>query len=267
MSQDVSLRRALTVWLVRQRVGKAASTRHYYRETVKQIRRVWKDRLGKSVAAFGEEDVTVFSLRAGHYSASRWNGMLTVLHAILPGARTLRRRKLSLTRPPPPTQAQFAALLAQCDSMKAERLALVVRFLAHTGLRIAAARGVRWLDVFPDRIEYVAKGGRRCAVPIVHGLAETLDSLRLIQDASGFVLPRETIRFALAKACARAGVRRLSHHDFRHLFATRCIESGVDVPTVARWLGHRDGGALLSKRYFHLLDGHSRSMAARVRIG
>jgi hypothetical protein len=28
------------------------------------------------------------------------------------------------------------------------------------------------------------------------------------------------------------------------LFATRCIESGVDIPTVSRWLGHKDGGAL-----------------------
>jgi len=33
----------------------------------------------------------------------------------------------------------------------------------------------------------------------------------------------------------------------RHLFATRCIESGVDIPTVSRWLGHKDGGALAMK--------------------
>jgi site-specific recombinase XerD len=30
---------------------------------------------------------------------------------------------------------------------------------------------------------------------------------------------------------------RITHHDLRHLFAMRCIESGVDVPTVSRWLG------------------------------
>jgi len=27
--------------------------------------------------------------------------------------------------------------------------------------------------------------------------------------------------------------------DLRHLFATRCIESGVDIPTVSRWLDIR----------------------------
>jgi len=33
----------------------------------------------------------------------------------------------------------------------------------------------------------------------------------------------------------------------RHLFATRCIENGVDIPTVSRWLGHQDGGARREK--------------------
>jgi integrase len=49
---------------------------------------------------------------------------------------------------------------------------------------------------------------------------------------------------ALTRACREVGIPRLTHHDLRHLFATRCIESGVDIPTVSRWLGHKDGGAL-----------------------
>jgi len=48
------------------------------------------------------------------------------------------------------------------------------------------------------------------------------------------------------------------------LFATRCIESGVDVPTVSRWLGHKDGGALAMKTYGHLRREHSISQAQRV---
>lgn len=71
---------------------------------------------------------------------------------------------------------------------------------------------------------------------------------------------------SLNMACKLAGIPHLSHHDFRHLFATRCIQSGVDIPTVARWLGHRDGGALLGKTYFHLQDEHSRRMAGKVEI-
>ena len=46
--------------------------------------------------------------------------------------------------------------------------------------------------------------------------------------------------------------------------ATRCIESGVDIPTVSRWLGHKDGGALAMKTYGHLRREHSIAQAQRV---
>lgn len=69
---------------------------------------------------------------------------------------------------------------------------------------------------------------------------------------------------ALKSACRRVGVKALTHHDLRHLFATSCIESGVDVPTVSRWLGHSDGGALAMKTYGHLRQEHSDTQAAKV---
>jgi integrase len=66
------------------------------------------------------------------------------------------------------------------------------------------------------------------------------------------------------RAATFVGMERITHHDLRHLFATRCIESGVDIPTVSRWLGHRDGGALAMRTYGHLRDQHSTEMAQRV---
>jgi integrase len=57
---------------------------------------------------------------------------------------------------------------------------------------------------------------------------------------------------SLTRACRLLKIHRITHHDLRHLFATRCIESGVDIPTVSRWLGHSDGGALAMKTYGHL---------------
>jgi integrase len=49
----------------------------------------------------------------------------------------------------------------------------------------------------------------------------------------------------LVRGCAEIGVPNISHHDLRHLIASVALESKVDVPTAAKWLGHRDGGALL----------------------
>jgi integrase len=63
------------------------------------------------------------------------------------------------------------------------------------------------------------------------------------------------------------GIERITHHDLRHLFATRCIESGMDIPTVARWLGHVDGGALAMKVYGRLRRAHSQQAAQLVTFG
>ena len=71
---------------------------------------------------------------------------------------------------------------------------------------------------------------------------------------------------SLAAACEKAGIERLTHHSLRHLFTTRVLESGVPVPTVARWLAHRDGGASLLKTYSHLLEKHSQEMAGKVQF-
>jgi len=77
-------------------------------------------------------------------------------------------------------------------------------------------------------------------------------------------MPIHECQGAINTACKKLGIARFTHHDLRHLFATRCIESGVDIPTVSRWLGHKDGGALAMKTYGHLRDQHSANMAQKV---
>ena len=42
------------------------------------------------------------------------------------------------------------------------------------------------------------------------------------------------------------------------------LAAGVDIPTVAAWLGHADGGALLMRVYAHHRRAHSVSQAAKV---
>jgi len=261
-----TLRRALTRWLVVHRAGKASTTRRFYWQNIKQIRRAWRSILERRTDEVSADDVARFVLSCDHYCPSRWNAMLTILHSIVPASRVLKRRPLKLTRPPPPTQQEFARLVEEAEGLARSHAAEVIEFLAHSGLRITAAKNVRWSDVHENRIEYAGKGGKICSVPIINGMREVLERLKKLDDGSGHVLPRGTIKRGLAVACARAGVRHLNHHDFRHMFITRSIESGVDIPTIARWVGHGDGGALLSKRYFHLLDGHSQAMAARVKI-
>lgn len=44
-------------------------------------------------------------------------------------------------------------------------------------------------------------------------------------------------------------------------------EAGIDVRTVAEWLGHKDHGALLLKTYSHVRAEHEREMVAKVSFG
>ncbi len=72
---------------------------------------------------------------------------------------------------------------------------------------------------------------------------------------------------AIDRACKLLEIDRITHHDLRHFFATSCIEAGIDIPTVSRWLGHKDGGALAMRVYGHLRDHHSQAMAQKVTFG
>jgi hypothetical protein len=44
----------------------------------------------------------------------------------------------------------------------------------------------------------------------------------------------------------------------------RCIEGGVDIPTVSRWLGHKDRGAMAMKISGHLRREHSIAHAQKA---
>ena len=101
-------------------------------------------------------------------------------------------------------------------------------------------------------------------IPDARALFERMRSERQGEPLDARVFLVGECQKALDHACNKVSIERITHHDLRHLFATRCIESGVDIPTVSRWLGHKDGGALAMKTYGHLRREHSIAQAQRV---
>jgi hypothetical protein len=103
-------------------------------------------------------------------------------------------------------------------------------------------------------------------IPMSPELRSTLEKLKTEKNPApaDAVISISDARTCLETACRKLGFPKYTHHDFRHFFATTCIESGVDVPTVSRWLGHADGGALAMKQYGHLRQEHSLAMSKRV---
>jgi integrase len=182
-----------------------------------------------------------------------------------------------------PSREKFLELLKQIEESGAwcaKDCADLVRFLAYSGARINEAANVTWKDVDGKRgviwihgnPETGTKNSEARAIPIIEPMRELLDRLSIARkeprnpkrQGKGYVVTVTECREALETACEKVGIERITHHDLRHLFATRCIESGVDIPTVSRWLGHKDGGALAMRTYGHLRDEHSQAMAQKV---
>jgi integrase len=194
-------------------------------------------------------------------------------------ATHIKRKKIRQKLLHLPSQENFPELvkaLRDGDGGWAERCADLVEFLAYSGCRKGEAARVQGVHCDFEKGEINVLGDpvtgtknweiRR--VPMIPDMRLLLERIRGERGENEFlanpVMRVHECQGAINSACKSLGITRFTHHDLRHLFATRCIESGVDIPTVSRWLGHKDGGALAMKTYGHLRDQHSNEMAQKV---
>ena len=151
----------------------------------------------------------------------------------------------------------------------------LVELLAYSGCRLAEATSLRWCDADFQRNSLTITGGEKGTknseprtIPMTNRLRELLLRIRTTRHPEPqpheYICPIKDAKKCLRSACRKLGLPMFTHHDFRHLFATVCIESGVDIPTISRWLGHKDGGALAMRVYGHLRQDHSFEMSKRV---
>ena len=82
-----------------------------------------------------------------------------------------------------------------------------------------------------------------------------------------------SFRETLLKARERVGLGRqrrattgyaVGFHDCRHYFISYAVMSGVDFLTVAIWVGHQDGGLLISRVYGHVSNEHLKASSRKV---
>ena len=80
-------------------------------------------------------------------------------------------------------------------------------------------------------------------------------------------IPAKTFRETLLLARKAANLPTFGFHDCRHYFISMCVMSGIDYMTIARWVGHQDGGVLVGKVYGHLSNEHAQRQAQRLFFG
>jgi integrase len=193
-------------------------------------------------------------------------------------AAGIKRKKISNRRIQTPSREQFQQIVAEIrksdgrsDSQeKAKDGADLIEFLAYSGARLGEAHAARWQDTDFRTGEIWIHGVKSEAsdrlMPMPRELRAFLERMKATAkpQPTDLIISIKSAKRSLGRACRELGFPHFTHHDFRHYFATTCIEEGVDIPTVSRWLGHGDGGALAMQRYGHLRREHSLAMMKRV---
>ena len=269
------------------------SAKLYRKEAIEAIVRTWPGILTRDIRRFSPSECKTWAAELSRaYSPSRYNGTLGVLRAVFKvgieagalyrnPAESIQRAKVRpklLTLPNATEFESFVSEIEHANGRDSHKCANLVRFLAFGGFRISEAHNVTWADCDFEKKEILVRGDAETGtknwsvrrVPMIPEMATLLGRLRTARPEEPATSPVMTVKEclqAMTRAAKVIGMSRITHHDLRHLFATRCIESGVDIPTVSRWLGHKDGGALAMRVYGHLRDQHSVNMAQKVSFG
>ena len=265
-------------------------TRDYWRECLAALQKGWPGLIETEIRKITRADCKKWaSAYAQKASPTRYNNTVSVLRHVLSvaveagvvysnAAAVVKRAAVRGKEIALPTIEKFNAMIAEMragHSRDSINCADFAAGLAFTGCRVGEAREVTWFDVDFEAGEIVVRGDattgtknwelrRVPLIPDARRLFERMRSERPGEPLGAKVFRVGECQKALDRACKKVGTDRITHHDLRHLFATRCIESGVDIPTVSRWLGHKDGGALAMKTYGHLRREHSIAQAQRV---
>jgi integrase len=272
------------------------STKLYNERAACDLLKTWPGLEQTDVKRITKFDCLEWRARFGKmYSPTVTNGTLSVLRRVFDiamdsGARydnpakdkdvkraRVRRKELKLPEP-----EQFISLVAHVrgnGSGRGGHSADAIEFFSYAGTRLSEAARVFGRDCSYSKNEIVIRGDPETGtknweirrVPMIPEMRKLLERLKADCGEQEFlnnpVLRVRKFNRSLSNACKKLGLHHLTHHDLRHLFATRCIESGVDIPTVAKWLGHKDGGVLAMQTYGHLRDKHSENMAQKVVFG
>jgi integrase/recombinase XerD len=158
------------------------------------------------------------------------------------------------------------------EAVSHEKHRLIFETIYACGLRVSEATQLKVRDIDRDRMTVrieQGKGRKDRYVPLSKRLLRRIDHYWATDRPRHWVFEGSTpehclhvtaVQKAYTLAKVRAGIQKHGGvHALRHAYATHLIESGVDVLTVQRLLGHRSVSTTM--RYFHL----SRARIAVVR--
>jgi integrase len=154
-------------------------------------------------------------------------------------------------------------------------------FMTFTGARCSQTLLTKWTDIdWVNNQVKVPRQGKGKAGGIVDFNPELESHLKdmLTRKApdSDYLFPSpqrgkkdiasKTFRETLKLARDKAGFPKFAFHHCRHFFISYAVMNGTDYMTIAKWVGHNDGGILIAKVYGHISNEHAQTQAAKLRF-
>jgi site-specific recombinase XerD len=160
------------------------------------------------------------------------------------------------------TTGEIDALLAAPDRTKwtGRRDHALLAVAIQTGLRVSELAGLRRIDVITGRGAHVrvkGKGRKERVTPLNAHSVETLRTWLkerggdpddpIFPSPAGGALGRDAVRKLVvkharlaARSCPSLVGKHVGVHTLRHSCAMNLLRAGVDLATIALWLGHED---------------------------
>jgi site-specific recombinase XerD len=174
----------------------------------------------------------------------------------------------SMTRSLSRDEAMRLVWTAEASGRPSEQA--LVTMLAHLGLRVSEAIGVRIEDLGEERghrtVRIMGKGEKPAIMPMPPAVSRAVelaragrDSGNLILDTHGNPMNRHSAHFVVAKLARKAGIVGHVHpHCLRHAAITCALDAGVPLRDVQHMARHADPRT--TSRYDHgrlSLDRHA----------
>jgi site-specific recombinase XerD len=158
------------------------------------------------------------------------------------------------------TEKEVRALLDAPDQEtwlgKRDHTLLVVAI--HTGMRLSELLGLKWQNISLNQganVECLGKGRKYRCIPLSHQATRclciwfnelcplpaapvfpTIHGLKMSADAFQYLIKKYTKE--AVKQCPSLKLKKVTPHVLRHTAAMRMLQAGIDLASIALWLGH-----------------------------
>jgi len=152
-------------------------------------------------------------------------------------------------------------LLDSCDGYLKD----IVQIALNTGMRQGEIFNLKWdwIDFdnnFISLPQTHTKSKKERKIPLNQTVRKILMTRKLSSGGTDYVFMSplglnkniRNVKWSYKTACKKAGIDNLRFHDLRHTCATRLVESGIPLHTVAKLLGH--SSVRTTERYSHPED-------------